>query len=479
MKYLSPLLLALFLGTCVRAQTYISVERQDSVTTALLALVLPIDARYDVVNYKVRYRTVDVFGQPDTASGLLSIPYDRGLQFPLAAYQHGTATSREAVPSRPGVQERLVVNALATYGYITVAADYSGLGDSDGFHPYVHAESEARAGRDLLLAARQWLEERNIPFNDQLFVAGYSQGGHAAQALHRYLQLNPAEDDLVVTAGAHLSGPYSISDVMREATLSDNPTTFPAFIVTTYLSYDYVYGLFDELNQLITPPYLEAARRFKTEATTLEEFNAELIQLLEERAETVTDVLQDSIREQLLSEDPDSRLLRVMRENDTYAWPPEAPTLLYYCTQDEQVPGRNAVVADSVMTALGSTSVVLESGGARGHGQCFVPALESTLEFFEQFARRDPATSTGQPLELPAFTLSPNPVPAGGNLQLHGLPPTPVHYELYDVGGRTLQRGTLDANRSIQLKGSDRRGLFLLRITLPSGDFVVRKVVVR
>ncbi|THH41923.1 T9SS type A sorting domain-containing protein [Neolewinella litorea] len=479
MKHLNTLLLVALLCTCARAQTYLSVERQDSVTTRLIEMVIPIDATYDVVNYKVRYRTTDAFGRPDTASGLLSIPYDRGLRFPITAYMHGTAASREAVPSRPGVQERLVVNAIATNGYITVAPDYIGLGDSDGFHPYVHAESEASAGRDLLLAAREWLSDSGIPHNDQVFVTGYSQGGHAAQALQRNLQEMPAGDDLTVTAGAHLSGPYSISDVMRRATLAESASIFPVFIVGTYLSYDKIYGLYQSLDQLFVPPYLEVILSYEEEETDLETFNADLVQLLQERGETVADVFQDSIRTQLEEDDPDSRIIQALRANDTYRWAPEAPTLLFYCTEDEQVPFENAILADSVMTELGSTSVVLESGGPRGHGQCVLPSVEATLAFFEQFARREPATSIGRPVELPAFGVSPNPVRPGGQLQLSGLPADGCTYEMYDAGGRMLQRGNVPVDGSIPLLASDRRGLFLLRVTLPTGDFAVRRVVVR
>jgi hypothetical protein len=41
---------------------------------------------------------------------------------------------------------------FAARGYVVVAADYVGLGVSETFHPYLHAESEATAVVDALRA---------------------------------------------------------------------------------------------------------------------------------------------------------------------------------------------------------------------------------------------------------------------------------------------------------------------------------------
>ncbi len=150
MKHLSTLLLLLLVCTCVRAQRVVAVTEQDTQTAGTLGFVVP-GATYDVVNYKIVYATVDARGRPDTASGLITLPTNRNLRYPIGVYMHGTVSNREAVPSRPvsGAQlltsERILTAALATNGYIVVAPDYIGLGDSEGFHPYVHAASEASA----------------------------------------------------------------------------------------------------------------------------------------------------------------------------------------------------------------------------------------------------------------------------------------------------------------------------------------------
>ncbi|MEM9928951.1 MAG: T9SS type A sorting domain-containing protein [Bacteroidota bacterium] len=460
------------------AQEIISVEAQDRTLAVVLNFLLPIRANYNVDNYKVRYTTVDALGQPDTASGLLTVPVSNDLVFPIAVYNHGTVGERENVPSNPEVGERLLVHALATNGYITLAPDYIGLGDSDGIHPYVHAASEASAGRDLIIAAKKWLETEGIPFNDQLFLTGYSQGGHATQALHRDLETNPGEDDLVVTSATHLSGPYSISEVMVSTLFAEELATLPGYIAYTYISYNSVYGVYDSLGQVFVDPYLPAVDSFANELTSLSEFNARLDTLLRQNDAILADILQDSVRAVIASGDPTEPINVALADNDTYDWAPVAPTLIYYCTEDEQVPFRNAIIADSVMRANGSTNVLLETGGARDHGGCVTPAALRTIDFWKQFQNVTPV-SLGTPVNQPNLSLAPNPIRAGAELQLNGLPFAQQQYHIYDATGRAVTHGTTSSQGTLALPAQLQPGLHVLRVGLADGTSVVRKVIVK
>jgi pimeloyl-ACP methyl ester carboxylesterase len=473
------LLLSLFTSLSVSAQEVISSEQQANTLATIINLVLPIRVDYDVANYKITYSTVDALGQPDTASGLLCIPLVSGdLLLPMAVYNHGTVGERDAVPSNSTTQERLIAHVIAASGYITVAPDYIGLGDSDGIHPYVHAASEASAGRDLVIAVRKWLENENILFNDQLFLTGYSQGGHATQALHRDLQTNPGDDEIEVTAASHLSGPYSISDVMAGTLFSEGLATLPGYIAYTYVSYNSVYGLFDSLAQAFVPPYLPLIEAFANEELSLGDFNTQLTQLLTDNNALLADILQDSIRQTLASGDPTAPINMALADNDTYDWAPTAPTLIYYCTQDEQVPFRNAIIADSVMRANGSTSVVLETGGALTHGGCIIPAITRTLDFWEQYAERF-TLSLGVPVTRPDITLAPNPVLAGGQLRLNGIGNAALPYHIYDLSGRQVSDGTTSINGTLRLPNHLTHGLHVLRIGLEDGTSLVRKVIIK
>lgn len=143
--------------------------------------------------YKITYTTVDVFGKPDTASGLIILPSNGKKSFFPVIYQHGTVDDRNDVPSNvKGGWEAGAV--FAGLGYFTILPDYLGLGTSRGYHPYVHAASQSWAASDMLKAAVTFAANAGITLNEKLFITGYSQGGHASMALHRDLEKIRCQD---------------------------------------------------------------------------------------------------------------------------------------------------------------------------------------------------------------------------------------------------------------------------------------------
>ncbi|MEM9837302.1 MAG: T9SS type A sorting domain-containing protein, partial [Bacteroidota bacterium] len=378
---------------------------------------------------------------PTLVSGLLTIPFDAdepNLAYPLLVYNHGTAGTREGVPSRVGNGERLLTDIVGSQGYITLAPDYLGLGDDNtAIHPYVHAASEAAAGRTMIAAVKSWLDQEAIGYTEQLFVTGYSQGGHASAALHLDIQENPGADNLNVTAAAHMSGPYSISEVMKNIVVNNTGTTFPGYLAYTYISYNEVYGVYDDLGAVFVEPYLSPIRAFAAGATELFEVNASLENLIAQEGATLQDIFQDSIIT-ILETENDHPLNAALRDNDVYRFAPTSPTSLTYCTADEQVPFRNAILADSVMQALGSQSVQLVSPGALDHGGCVEPAVTFMLILFNTFAE---VVSSVRERELPQLALYPNPIASGQRrLLLEGELAT-LEYKIISQNGNVVFRG--------------------------------------
>ena len=129
-----------------------------------------------VISYSITYNTTDVFGNPTIASGALYVPQLCDL-LPLVSWQHGTQFNKMNVPSNEYYYETRGL-LYSGNGYITTLPDYLGMGVNPGIHPYVHWESEATASIDLIRAAREFLlDTLQILDNNQLFLAGYSQGG--------------------------------------------------------------------------------------------------------------------------------------------------------------------------------------------------------------------------------------------------------------------------------------------------------------
>lgn len=479
MKKILSLFVALsfvaFSAQTLSAQELISSGLVGTRSRAQLQALFGFFIQNGIKMYKITYTTPDIYGQPDTASGLLVVPV-RNLpsSYPLLCYQHGTVGSRTDVPSNlQGGWELAAV--FGGMGYVTAAPDFLGLGEARGFHPYVHAETEASAAVDMLFAARQFAEENEVVINDQLFISGYSQGGHAGMALHRSIEQDHA-DQFTVTAAAHMSGPYSISGAMRDKILSDEPYFFAAYLPYTVLSYNLAYGLFDNIEQYFKQPYAAMIQQFYDEEIDLGDLNDMLIDQLElEFGASVTkNMFQDSILQAVIN-NPNHPANVALRANDVYEWVPVAPTRLYYCQADDQVTYRNSIIADSVMsTVLGALSVdAINVNPNADHGGCVQPAVTAAIFFFAEF--QEITVGNNEVTATPRPALYPN--PANASFQVKNAPAGAL-VQLLTLDGRPVFESSVSGeNQSVALPANFQPGVYLARV-IWDGGFMVEKLVV-
>ncbi len=456
------------------SQEVISVEQQPPTLAFVLNIVLDRTVDYSVDNYAITYTTTDPFGQPDTATGLLCVPQETDVVFPMAVYNHGTVDARDAVLSVDGNQERLVAQGLAAFGFITIAPDYLGLGGSDGIHPYFHAATEASAGLDMLIAVRAWLDEQEIARNDQVFVTGYSQGGHASMALHKVMESRGEGPS--ITAAAHLSGAYVVAPPSAAIlALSEVEVSSFRFFLNQVIGYEFVYSLYGGVESLFVDPYLPFVQQFLAEEIDLTELSVQIDSTLRDNGDVVGDLFVDQYVTDVTNNDPD--LLAAYAENTVSDFAPEVPTLIYFCNGDEVVSPVQAQAAFDAMTALGSTTVSIEDGGDFTHFDCVQPAALRAVDFFLQFADTYPV-SLGNPTTRPEVQVAPNPVVAGTLLTVSQIR-TASPYVLYDQSGRSLLRGMTTASGNITLPSTLPKGVLVVRVGLEDGSSVVRKVMVQ
>lgn len=420
-------------------QTYLG-----SKTKAELFAVFFQFVDYDIDLYKITYKTTDVHNQPDTASGLLVLPKvpDTTL-LPLVVFAHGTTSGPEDVPSRlQGGYEGAM--AYAAFGFATVAPDFLGLGDARGFHPYLHAATQASASLDAIFAAHEFLEFNDPDIDPQyLFLGGYSQGGHVSMALHQEID-NIWSVIIPVTAATHMSGPYSISGIMRDRILSDMDYGFPAYIAYIFLGYNEAYGLYENVEQVFKQPFATSIQSFYEGAITLDQLNSALLNALAPGGDMVPKrMLQDSVLNGLAN-DLSHPLNAALRDNDTYNFAPEAPTRLYYCGADEQVPARNSIVADSVMNALGAADTeAINLNPNFNHGLCAISAITNSIDFFRSFLN----TVSSEDIARPAITtVFPNPATSYVDIQWAEAA-AGCHYSIMDNEGKMIQSGHASSNR--------------------------------
>jgi len=461
-------LLFLLLGLSpafLHSQTLVSSTLLGSRTRTQLVsqFSLPL-IQYGVKYYRITYTTNNLQGQLDTVSGLVCVPDDPTRIFPRLVYHHGTAGSKLGVPSYNvgSGGEGVLGNLFAGMGYVALLPDLLGLGISDGFHPYVHAASESWVAADMVRALPAFAAQYGVHLNEQLFSTGYSQGGHSSMAFHRDVE-NTWQGEFEMTAAAHLSGPYSIGEVMRDLILSDSVYFYPAYLPNTILSYQTVYGnLFSQLSEVFKQPYAAKIADFYAGTISLSQLNTDLINMLvsNEGQSRPLQMLQPDIVQEIIA-DPGHPFNLALKDNNVYTWAPEKPTRIFYCMADDQVPFRNSLVALDSMTARGAVNLAASDvNSAADHGGCVTPAMTSTLLFFLGFQQVGFYTATGEPATAEPLELWPNPatetvtlrfLPAGGQAQI------------FDLNGRLRFEGTVtDGNRTLDVSGLE-SGMYVVR----------------
>ena len=348
-------------------------------TKAQLALLLAaynisMAPQYDVGVYKLVYETVDPLGGRTQASGALAVPQVTGQALPLVSYQHGTLTRKSDAPSATVLGETFIGVVLATSGYVAALPDYLGLGDSPGLHPYHHASSEATAGVDMLRAARVFCASNGIALNGQLFLCGYSQGGHATMALHRELEAYHT-DEFAIAASAPMAGAYDLSGVTTDDVLGGRSQPNPYYFAYLLAAYQDVYHLAPSLVDLLAQPYDTTLPLLLNGQYTGDQINAAM-------PADVRQVLKPALLADLQT-NPNALLRIALRDNDLYRWTPRAPVRLYQCSGDQDVIFANAQVAFESFRSRGAQVELINPVPGGTHADCVLPSLLGAKAWFD------------------------------------------------------------------------------------------------
>ena len=469
------IVLTFFALSALNGQTIVSVELLNSYTRTDLILSFPGIYDNGVDEYKVVYNTVGVDGSPTVASGAFYLPQGCD-HFPMAAYLHGTVFDREDVPSR-GFD--LTGLRFAGYGYATIGPDYLGLGDSDiTIHPYHHSESTATASLDLMRAARTFIvDSLGLAHNGEVFITGYSQGGHAAMATHKYIEENNLLTEFNVLGSAPLSGAYDLVGT-QSALPPDSSYIAPTYYPYLLESMQYAYGdIYTNTSEVYQEPWATTINDYKNGTISIGAFGANLPNNLYHflNPPYFDTFLADTIP-------PYTTPLRnALDLNSNHDWAPQRPVRMVYCTGDLQVNYQNALVAEANFIANGATEaeayLAVEGGN---HGVCFNPAISTTIDWFD--SKRTPCqeipVSTTDLDYSEAIAIHPNPTTGFVQLNLTELPSTkPIICRVLSMSGQVLSEQVLAGDMYPQLHLDYPPGVYMLTLDNEAVS-VKRKVVV-
>ena len=152
------------------------------------------DARYGVDVYFVRYESLYPDGTDAPVTAQLFVPrMPDGEERDL--YLFGPGSTGIIDPCRPSREHiagihwglyRAHALAFTGQGMVGLVPDYMGFGDADRVQPFFQADAGAHLVLDGIRAVRAFLRDAGEPVVDGVFLAGYSQGGHAAFAAADY-----------------------------------------------------------------------------------------------------------------------------------------------------------------------------------------------------------------------------------------------------------------------------------------------------
>lgn len=113
------------------------------------------------------------------------------------------------------------------YWDVVIMPDYEGYGVSkDRAHPYLDQELTARQVMDGVLYGLKWYNSQTaggergqvVPLKDswKTVVAGYSQGGAVAMAVHRFIETSHLDTELHFAGSVCGDGPYDVMATLKQ-----------------------------------------------------------------------------------------------------------------------------------------------------------------------------------------------------------------------------------------------------------------------
>ena len=325
---------------------------------------------HSVEAYTIHYKTRDKNGDLTLASGVMFIP--QGIEtMDLVSVQHGTALKRENTGSENALY---AIDGImfGMNGFMAVVPDYIGLGISEDIHPYLHAELTANAVIDMLRAARIYACDNGLEISDNLFLAGYSEGGYATMATQKFMESDYA-NEFQLTAVAPMSGPYDLIGSTRDL-LSRDTYDIPAFLAYVVVAYDDVYG-WNRLEDIFNEPYASMFPGSFDGSQELSDVNKQLPTSIDSlfKADFITSFLANE----------EAAIQQALEENTLLDWGPIAPVRLYHGTADSTVSISNTLSAYASLQENGGTSVEMVSLLGADHTGGFIFSMVLAETWFD------------------------------------------------------------------------------------------------
>ncbi|MCZ0996264.1 hypothetical protein O1L44_29255 [Streptomyces noursei] len=359
-------------GAVISATPVADLDAKEVVARLAKTGIGAAQVRYGVRAHRIVYRTVDIKGEPTTASELVALPKNDDRDLRVVSWLHGTQVYRGEVASVSDKStDRATALFFASTGRAVSAPDYLGLGKGPGIHPYGNPEATVSASVDALRAARAFARRDGRTLDRRVLVSGFSQGGPATMMVGRALQQG-VDPYFRPGALAPISGPFDLS-AFEAAAAADKVVRSSLYLAYFATAWNRMYGLYDTTDQAFRAPYdktVEAlfdgdhqASEIATAlpATSKELFTDEFLQ----KVRNPTGILQ--------------RKLQVM--DTTCDWRPAVPVRLFHARGDKDVSFANSLYCQRQLASHGADQQ-LSDVGQFDHSTTVLKALPQVVREF-------------------------------------------------------------------------------------------------
>jgi Secretory lipase len=334
---------------------------------------LSLFVRSGLKTYKISYKTTGTDGEVLTASGALIVPKDLSTEaLALGSLQHGTILNESSAPSYANLNTEFGLGAfLASTGTIIGMPDYLGYGDSKAYpHPYEHQKSLAKTNIDFLRAVKELIRNEKINWNNNLLLAGYSEGGYATLATQKAIEENYSTE-FNLKASSCGAGAYNKTSTLKsflKDKTSGEPNNNKSYIWVLQ-TYDRIYKLNRPLSNYFIEPYLTEITKTGYNTVISKSFDS---------------ILNPTFIKGLL-DGTDKAFITAVSDNDIFDWKPKTVTRLYHGDADTYVPIINTLTTYEAMKAKGAENVSLFIIKGGKHDTSVGDFFTGTFDLFNKY----------------------------------------------------------------------------------------------
>jgi pimeloyl-ACP methyl ester carboxylesterase len=324
------------------------------------------------ITYTTKFKGNDVI-----ASGLVSVPVTAG-SYPIMSYQNGTNTLHSEAPSvNPDNQLFLLLEFLASSGFVVSVPDYLGFGASSNmFHPYLDKESTIQTVTDMLKAVEELVTNHlEIEVSKDLYITGYSQGGWATMQLQKSIEENNT-GEFNLKASSCGAGPYDLRYV-NDYVLGLTNYPMPYFI-------GYVFNGHLKLGDITNPAGDIFKSSYDQKILTLYDGTKSGDEINSQLTTSTADLFTAEYKTTSNTNPKFSSVISSLNNNSIAAWKTNIPTLITHGTADTYVPEQISInmYDDFLEKGVNQSKITYIAIPGAGHNTAVIPSGVATFNWF-------------------------------------------------------------------------------------------------